>query len=123
MSRFRFLAAAAVALACLAPITANAQGATPDPATQAALDNFRFNTAQIVTTLPDNKGVTSEQIVDSYSENGLIGLPSERFNTVMVVRGIAEGLAWNALPSNQRDLIRNFWASEASPSTAVASAP
>jgi hypothetical protein len=122
MSRFRFVAATAIALACMAPMAAHAQGATPDPATQAALDTLRANTAQIVTTLPDNKGVTSDQIVESYTDTGLIGLPSERFNTVMVVRQIAEGLAWNQLDPSQRSLIKNFWASEAE-GTAVASAP
>ena len=109
MSRFRFLAAAGIILASLAPLTANAQPTGPDPATQAALITFRTDAANLVTTLPDNKGVTSQQIADSYLEGGLAGLPFERINTIMVVRVHAETASWDQLTPIDRDLIRTFW--------------
>jgi hypothetical protein len=120
MLRFRFLAVTAVALASLAPLSANAQGATPDAATLAALTTFRADAAELVTTLPNNKDVSSQQILDSYVEGGLAGLPSEQFNTIMVVRVRAEAASWDQLDPAMKDLIRTFWNSS---STAVASAP
>lgn len=109
MSRLRFVAATGLVLASLSPLTANAQGTTPDDATLAALNTFRTDAANIVTTLPNNKLVTSEQIADSYLDGGLAGLPFEQFNTIMVVRKRAEEAAWDQLDAGQRDLIRSFW--------------
>ncbi|MBV8717561.1 MAG: hypothetical protein JOZ65_21070 [Chloroflexi bacterium] len=120
MLRFRFIAVTAVALASLAPLSANAQGTTPDPATQAALDTFRADAAQFVTNLDNNKGVTSQQILDSYKDGGLAGLPSDQMNTIMVVRVRAEAASWDQLDPGMKDLLRTFWNSE---STAVASTP
>ena len=119
MLRFRFLAVTAVALASLAPLSANAQGPTPDAATQAALTTFRADAAELVTTLPDNKDVSSQQILASYQEGGLAGLPSEQLNTIMVVRIRAEAASWDQLDPTMKNLIRTFWDSS---STAVASA-
>jgi len=118
MSRFRFLVAAGIVVASLAPLTANAQGTTPDPATQAALTMFRADAADLVTNLDNNKGVTSAQIAESYIEGGLVGLPAEQINTIMVVRVQAESQAWDQLDPAAKNLIRTFWESE---STAVAS--
>lgn len=109
VSRLRFVAATGLVLASLSPLTANAQGTTPDDATLAALNTFRTDAANIVTTLPNNKLVTSEQITDSYLDGGLAGLPFEQFNTIMVVRKRAEEAAWDQLDAAQRDLIRSFW--------------
>jgi hypothetical protein len=120
MLRFRFIAVTAVALASLAPLSANAQGNTPDPATQAALDTFRLDAAQLVTNLENNKGVSSQQILESYQPNGLADLPSQQFNTIMVVRIRAESASWDQLDPAMKDLLRTFWNSG---STAVASAP
>jgi hypothetical protein len=118
--RFRILVVTAVALASLAPLSANAQGNTPDPATQAALDTFRADAAQLVTTLDNNKDVSSQQILESYVEGGLTGLPTEQVNTIMVVRVRAEAASWDQLDPAMKDLLRTFWNSG---STAVASAP
>ena len=118
MLRFRFLATVGILLASLTPLTANAQGTTPDPATQAALTTFRADAANLVTTLPDNKGVSSEQIAESYREGGLAGVPSDRLNTIMVVRVWAEAAAWDELDPASRDLIRTYWESS---SNAIAS--
>jgi hypothetical protein len=112
VSRLRFVAAVAIVLGSLAPLTANAQGNTPDDATQAALNTFRANTAIIVTSLDNNKLVTPEQITESYLDNGLAGLSPDQFNTIMVVRGRAEAAAWDQLDPSQRDLIRTFWNNE-----------
>src|SRR5262249_24853101 len=120
MLRFRFLAAIGIVLASLAPLSANAQVSTPDPATQAALDRFRADAADLVTNLDNNKGVSSLQILESYQDGGLIGLPSEQINTIMVVRVRAESASWDQLPPADKNLIRTFWNSS---STAVASAP
>jgi hypothetical protein len=118
MSRFRFLAITGLILAALAPLTANAQGTTPDPATLSALTTFRTDAANLVTTLPDNKGVTSEQITASYLEGGLTDLPFDQFNRIMVVRQWAEAAAWDQLDASSRDLIRTYWESS---SNAIAS--
>ena len=120
MLRFRFIAVTAVALASLAPLSANAQGNTPNPATQVALDTFRADAAQLVTNLDNNKGVTSQQILDSYQENGLADLPREQQDTVYLVRVRAEAASWDQLDPAMKDLLRTFWNSG---STAVASAP
>jgi hypothetical protein len=117
MSCFRLLAATAVVLATLAPLSANAQLISPDDATLAALTTFRTDAADLVTTLPDNKGVTPQQITASYEEGGLVGLPDEQINTILVVRQWAEAVSWDQLDPTQRDLIRTYWDSTA---TAVA---
>jgi hypothetical protein len=109
MLRFRLIAVAAVALVSLLPLSANAQGNTPDTATQVALDTFRADAAQIVTNLDNNKGVTSQQILDSYKDGGLAGLPSEQINTIMVVRIRAESDSWDQLDPAMKDLLRTFW--------------
>lgn len=120
MSRFTFLAVAGVVLASLVPLTANAQGNGPDPATQAALDTFRAGAAEMVTNLDNNKGVTSAQIAESYIDGGLAGLPVEQIATIMVVRQRAEAASWEQLNPVMKDLITTYWDTS---STAVASAP
>jgi hypothetical protein len=119
MSRFRFLAVTGIFLASFAPLTANAQVTTPDPATQAALTTFRADAAELVTSLPDNKGVTSQQIAASYTDSGLSDLPFDQFNRIMVVRQWAEAASWDQLDPTQQSLIKTYWENTA---TAVASA-
>lgn len=120
MSRFRILATTAIVLASLAPMSANAQGNTPDPATEATLIKFRTSAAELVTNLPNNKDVSPQQILESYQEGGLLDLPSQQRDTIMVVKQRVESASWDELSPTEKNLLKTFWDSG---STAVASAP
>jgi hypothetical protein len=96
-------------LVVLAPVIVEVRRPRIDAATQAALNQFHNGAASLVASLPNNKGVTADELTAAYS--GQLSLSPKQSNTVMVVKRRAERAAWAQLDPTSRTLIKNFFAS------------
>jgi hypothetical protein len=98
-----------VLLVVLAPVTVEVRRPRMDAATRAAINEFRSAAVRMVASLPNNKGVTADQVTASY--NGQLSLSPKQLNTVMVVKRRAERAAWAQMDPRSQTLIRGFFAS------------
>jgi hypothetical protein len=107
------LLAAVLVLPGLSLPAAYAAGPSMDTPTAAALMTLRSNAADLVASLSNNKGVQGAEVTASYDDH-LRNMPSQRLNTVMIVKIRAEQAAWTQMDPTSRALIKNFFATAAS---------